>query len=440
MPNDTYAQYGSVLRGTPFYTEHGNTAYLPYSTDVSLLGQAVQVGGHTAANRIEYQPMEGQDALLDGTPSEQTLARYTELAKGGAGLLWVEAVSVCHEGKSNPHQLCITKENVDAFKMLVEAMKSACLKENGFAPLIIIQLNHSGRYAKPGGRPEPVTAYFNPDIEAEPKRIATDDELKALAPLFAEAARLSVQAGFDGVDIKACHGYLASELLSAYDRPGQYGGSFENRSRLFCELTAAAFGEMPQGMIRAARVNVFDGFPGKYSFGKPAAATALYDLSEAHRLAELFQSAGGQLLNVTMGSPYRNPEVSRPYRSGLDKPEVDEIFALYRLWQGAREIKAAHPELKIVNTGISLLGALSPYAAAGAIAEDMTDFVGFGRMSFAYPALARDILAGRFDEKQVCVGCSGCSTLKKNLLPSGCIIRNTYYKQVFQNWKKEQGK
>lgn len=440
MQNNTYTQYGSVLRGTPFYTAHGSAAYLPYSSDFALLRRPVTVGGRTAANRIEYQPMEGQDACLDGSPSPKTLERYRTLAKGGAALLWVEAVSVCHAGKSNPHQLCITKENADGFRALVETMKAACLAENGFEPLVIIQLNHSGRYAKPNGRPAPVTAYFNPDIEDQPKRIATDEELKALAPLFAASARLSVQAGFDGVDVKACHGYLASELLSAYDRPGIYGGSFENRSRLFTELLEAAFSELPQDRIRAARVNVFDGFAGRYSFGQPADASALYDLSEAHRLAEGFVQRGGQLLNVTMGSPYRNPEVSRPYRAGLDKPQVDEVFALYRLWQGARELRVAHPALKIVNTGISLLGALAPYAAAGAVAEEMTDFVGFGRMSFAYPALARELLAGRWDEKQVCVGCSGCSTLKKHLLPSGCIIRNAYYKEVFKNWKKEQEK
>lgn len=440
MQNKTYEQYGAVLKGTPFYTAHTDTAYLPYHRDFSLLGQPVHIGGRVAANRIEYQPMEGQDAERNGAPSARTFQRYIELAKGGAGLLWVEAVSVSAEGKSNPYQLCITQNNLDTFKRLVAEMKTACMAQNGFEPLIIIQLNHSGRYAKPNGTPAPITAYFNPDIESEPKRIVTDDELRALVPLFAEAARLSAAAGFDGVDIKACHGYLISELLSAFDRPGIYGGSFENRSRLFREIMESAFRVLPKNSIRATRLNVFDGFAGKYCFGKPENEGDIYNLAEANRLIEIFKSFGGQLLNVTMGSPYRNPDVSRPYRNGLDQPQSDAVFALYRLWRGAAEIKRAHSELQIVNTGISLLGALSPYAAAGAVAEQMTDFVGFGRMSFAYPALARDILAGCFDIKQVCVACSGCSTLKKNVLPSGCIIRNTYYKEIYKNWNKEQKK
>lgn len=438
--NKTYELYGDALKGTPFFTEHTDEAYLPYCEDMSLLASPVTVGGHTVPNRIEYQPMEGQDALPDGSPSEMTFKRYFELAKGGAGLIWIEAVSVSREGKSNPYQLMITEENVKEFKKLADGMRAECRAANGYEPVIIIQLNHSGRYSKPNGTPDPVTAYFNPDIEESAKRIITDDELKALPEIFAESARLCAEAGFDGVDIKACHSYLDSEILSAFDREGEYGGSFENRSRLFNEITKAAFSALPENMIRSARINACDCYGTRYSFGEPKNSGELYDLTETNKLIEIFKKNGGQLLNVSMGSPYRNPDVSRPYRNGIDKPKSDGIFALYRLWRGAAEIHKAHPELKIVNTGISLLGDMSPFAAAGAVGEDMTDFVGFGRMSFAYPMLARDILNGKFDKKQCCVGCSGCSTLKKNVLRSGCIIRNDYYKQIFKEWKRSESK
>jgi 2,4-dienoyl-CoA reductase-like NADH-dependent reductase (Old Yellow Enzyme family) len=76
----------------------------------------------------------------------------------------------------------------------------------------------------------------------------------------------------------------------------------------------------------------------------------------------------------------------------------------------------------------------------GAAAEDMTDFVGFGRMSFAYPEVARDILSESFNPKKICVACGGCSTLKKNVLRSGCIIRNPYYKEIFREFSKAQKK
>lgn len=436
MTNRTYEIYGAVLKGTPYAEEHGNEAYIPYSEDCTALRQPVKIGCHTSANRIEYQPMEGQDSDLNGTPTEQTFERYTRLARGGAGLLWFEAVSVCQNGKSNPYQLCITKENLPEFRRLVKAMKDACREANGFEPIIIIQLNHSGRYSKPNGTPDPITAYFNTDIEDAPKKIATDEFLSSLVPMFVSSALLAAEAGFDGVDIKACHSYLMSELLSAFDREGIYGGAFENRARLFNEVTKAVFDALPQDMIRAARVNVYDGFDGKYSYGESKDGK-IFDLTEANALVDIFEKNGGQLLNVTMGSPYRNPDVSRPYRPGLDKPKSDALYGLYRLWRGADEIKKAHPDLVIVNTGISFLGEYAPQAAMGAASEGMTDLVGFGRMSFAYPDVARDILNGNFDKKQICVACGGCSTLKKNVLRSGCIIRNKYYKEIFREFQKK---
>ena len=136
-----------------------------------------------------------------------------------------------------------------------------------------------------------------------------------------------------------------------------------------------------------------------------------------------------------MGSPYRNPDVSRPYRRGLDMPKTNAIYALSRILGGASEIKKAHPDLAIVDTGISCLGELSHYAAAGLVEENMTDFVGFGRMSFAYPDLAKDILNGCFDVKKVCVACGGCSYLKKNVQKSGCIIRNMFYNDIYKKFK-----
>ncbi len=435
MTNRTYERYGAVLKGTPFAEKHGNEAYIPYSEDCTALSQPIKIGCHTSANRIEYQPMEGQDSDLNGAPTDQTFERYTRLARGGAGLLWFEAVSVCQNGKSNPYQLCITKENLPEFKRLVKAMKDACREANGFEPIIIIQLNHSGRYSKPNGTPEPITAYFNTDIEDAPKTVATDEFLSSLVPMFVSSALLAAEAGFDGVDIKACHSYLMSELLSAFDREGIYGGAFENRARLFNEVTKAVFDALPENMIRAARVNVYDGFNGKYSYGESKEGK-IFDLTEANALVDIFEKNGGQLLNVTMGSPYRNPDVSRPYRPGLDKPKSDALYGLYRLWKGADEIKKAHPGLVIVNTGISFLGEYAPQAAMGAASEGMTDFVGFGRMSFAYPDVAKDILNGNFDKKQICVACGGCSTLKKNVLRSGCIIRNKYYKEIFREFQK----
>ena len=433
--NQTYALYGSVLAGTPFEAQTDGVSYLPYREDFSPLAAPMPVGaGKSSPNRICYQPMEGQDGDGCGTPTEITFERYKALARGGAGLIWLEAVAVSEEGKSNPYQLELTEKNADVFARLAHAIKEEAQKAVGHEPIVILQMTHSGRYSKPLGVPEPLVAYRNPDLDRDKSpHVVSDDFLAALPDKYVQTALLAAKSGFDGVDIKCCHGYLLSELLTAFDRPGRYGGDLAGRTRLLAEIAESVDASLPSGQIRASRLNVFDGYPGKYCFGK--SENDMYDLTEANAVIRLLEKHGLTLLNVTMGSPYRNPDVSRPYRKGLDMPKTNAIYALSRILGGAAEIKAAHPLLAVVDTGISLLGGLSAYAAAGLVAEGMTDFVGFGRMSFAYPSLAADILAGQFDAKRACVACGGCSYLKKNVQKSGCIIRNRFYNDVYKQFK-----
>lgn len=436
--NSTYDHYGSILKNTPFENQTDLTSYIPYSEDFSALGKKVFIGRNKyAPNSICFQPMEGQDAN-DGAPTDITFKRYRELANGGAGLIWLEAVSVCPEGRSNPYQLMLTDKNSGEFSRLAESIKSECLKQNGYEPVIILQLTHSGRYSKPNGTPSPVAAYINPDLDgACAPKVADDEYLTSLPEMYAKSALLAQKCGYDGVDLKCCHGYLLSELLSAFDRDGMYGGVFENRTRLLFDCAAAADGVLDKDTVRACRLNIYDGYDGKYCFGKSADESREYDLTEPSSIISRLESGYGfTLINVTMGSPYRNPDVSRPYKRGLDMPKTNAVQGLSRILGGCAEIKKSHPNTAFVDTGISALGALSPFAAAGLKKEGMTDFVGFGRMSFAYPELARDIINGCFDAKKACVACGGCSYLKKNIQKSGCIIRNRFYSEIYKDFKK----
>lgn len=432
--SNTYSIYGECLRATDFTPQ--DDTYIPYSEDFSKLKTNKKIGKIKAPNRIAYQPMEGQDADTNGNPTEITTQRYKALGEGGAGIIWFEAVAVTEEGRSNPNQLIIRDDNLDVFKALVENIKESCFKKNSYEPVVIMQMTHSGRYSKPNGKPQPIVAYRNPDIDTADKilNIATDSYLSSLTEKYVKSAVLANKAGFDGVDVKCCHGYLFEELLSAFDREGIYGGSFENRTKILCDTVKAVSDVLPEP-IKAVRLNLFDGYGTKYSFceGKNG---EMFNLSEADKLISQLEKRGVLLLNATMGSPYRNPDVSRPYRKGLETPKADALYSLTRAFKGAFEIHKKHENFALVNTGISLLGRLSPYAAAGLVNENMTDFVGFGRMSFAYPSLARDILNGDFQEKLACIACSGCSTLKKNQLKSGCIVRNEFYKDIYKDFIK----
>lgn len=431
--------YASILRGTKFENDSREGLYIPYSENMSSLAKNFEIGKFNVPNRIVYQPMEGQDADEAGNPTQITYDRYKALAGGGAGIIWVEAVSVVYEGRSNLHQLLITENNVDAFAKLVSDIKKTCFDENGYEPVVIIQLNHSGRHSKPDGVPSPMVAHHIPEREnplLPEEKIVSDEYLTYLKSKFTECALLAEKAGFDGIDIKCCHGYLYSELLSSYDREGIYGGCYEGRTRLLVETVKETREALKSDTILCSRLNIYDGYRFKHSFATDMTDSEKPDLTEALRLVGELEPYI-DLLNITVGSPYYNSDVSRPYRIGVDVPPTNALRAEVRMFEAAKSIHKAYPNLPCVNTGISGLCEKSPYAAAGMIEEDYTTFVGFGRMSFAYPGMAADILNDRFDEKKCCVACSGCSTLKKNGLLSGCIIRNETYKQIFRKFRSE---
>ena len=235
---------------------------LPFSENTSLLKNPLEIKGKTVPNRIAIQPMEGCDGTAEGCPGELTLRRYDKFAESGAGLIWEEATAVWEEGRANPRQLWINEKSLDALKAMTDRIRELSMKKNGFAPVILMQATHSGRYSKPHGVPEPLIAYNNPIFEKEnpipADRIVSDDYLRRLIERMGEASHLAELAGFDGVDIKSCHRYLGSELLSAYNRPGDFGGSFENRTRFLRESIQAAKAAVSSDFCVASRLNIYD--------------------------------------------------------------------------------------------------------------------------------------------------------------------------------------
>ena len=305
MPHETF-HYRS-------WTDIENTAgalgiSLPRSENLDALKTPLKIGAFTAHNRIALQPMEGTDGTGSGSPGELTVRRYLRFARSGAGLIWFEAVATAPEVRASARQLMLTKDNLDDFKRLVAQIREAGLKENGYAPVIVMQATNSGRYSKPHGYPEPLIAYNNPLFEDTPlpqSCILSDDQLKAYEERFGETARLAQAAGFDGMDVKCCHRYLACELLSAYTRPGAYGGSFENRSRFLLNAYRAARANITGDFFLTSRLNVYDGFPYPYGFGvKPEGGLTPW-LEEGKQLAGILKNSFDiPILNITIGNPY----------------------------------------------------------------------------------------------------------------------------------------
>lgn len=403
---------------------------LPLSEQTDILFRPLD-GPVSLENRFAIQPMEGCDAAPDGSPGELTLRRYERFARSGAGLIWGEAVAIQKQARAKPRQLQLTEENLDSYRAMVQSIRETCMKENGFAPKIIFQAAHSGRYSNPNGFSEPIIAYNNPLFEKngpiDPSRIITDDELERLEEDYGRAARMAQAAGFDGVDIKCCHRYLCSELLSAYDRPGKYGGSFENRTRLLRNGIEAAKASTGGDFLVTCRLNVYDGFPYPYGFGVSRDGGLTPDMTEPIRLTELLhRQLGLKMINITIGNPYVNPHVNRPYDRGGYVPDEHPLEGLARMMHCVGAVQKANPELLVIGSAFSYLRSFSVNMAAGALEQGICQVAGFGRQAFAYPEFIRDLKKnGCIDAKKCCVSCGECAKLLRAGECAGCVVRDS---------------
>jgi len=405
---------------------------LPFQDSITNLFENVPIGSKKIPNRLAVQPMEGFDAEPDGSPSELTFSRYRRFAEGGSGLIWFEATSVVPEGRSNPRQLMITDRNLDAFKRLVETTWRSAYQAFGnlHEIFLVLQLTHSGRYSQPEGKPEPRVASYNPylDKQEENLHILSDDELHRLQDKYVEAARLVSQAGFDAVDIKACHGYLVNEFLAAYSRKSsRYGESFENRIRFLTEIIQNVREDVP-GTCLAVRLSGTDGIPYPYGFGVSRNDSSGIDLTEPKELVRRLVALDCSLFNITAGNPFYNPHFGRPFDRSLPSyslPEEHPLDGVSRLLKVAGELQKEFPEVPFVGTGYSWLRHFFPYVGAAVVKQGKASFIGLGRSSFAYPDAPRDLMAkGTMDSKKVCITCSRCSELMRHGRVSGCVVRD----------------
>lgn len=422
--------------------------YLPFSSSTDILKTPLKVGNVTFHNRMGIAPMEGADSLEDGSPSDYTIRRYVNEAIGGSALIWFEAISIVPEGRSSKTQLLLTEENVESYKRMNEKIKEAGRKANGFEPYLIMQANHSGRYSNPDNRPAPMIAYRHPQLEqyraADDSCIVTDDYLKSLEESFGKAALLAKKAGFDVVDIKSCHGYLLAELLSAYDRPGQYGGNYENRTRLLKNGIKAAKVWEDENFQVTCRLGIYDGYEYPWGFGVSEGSGLKPDLKEPIRLVkELYGNCGIQMMNLTMGNPYATTHVTRPFDMGKYEPEEHPFTGIGRMIAGIGEVKKAVPEMVIFGSAPTYLRQFADLYTAGAVEEGFCDGMLFGRMAFADPDYANEIIKnGRIDPKRVCMTCGKCGDLIRAHKPTGCVIRDPktfmpFYKEFLEIKKKQ---
>jgi len=405
---------------------------LPWAADCAPLLQPMTVGPLVAPNRLVVQPMEACDALPDGAPGEWTVERYRRFAAGGSGLIWFEATAIEPEGRSSPAQLLLSRRTLPAFARLVDTARGAARSALGanHRPLLVLQITHSGRYAHRAPLQARRVACPNPHLDKPGWRIEPwrDEELDGLVDRFVDAIALGQEAGFDAIDVKACHGYLVHELLTAHTRDSsRFGGPFENRTRFLMAVMARAK-RAGLHLPIAVRMNATDGVPFPYGFGTSPDGSGAVDLDEPRALAVQLAAAGCALLNVTAGIPAHNSHIGRPYdraAGGGAAPPEHPLIGVGRLIGFARELQIAVPSLPTVGTGYSWLRQFWPQVGAGAIGQGWSAAVGVGRGAFAYPDASLDLMRhGRLDPQKCCVSCSYCSELKRAGAPTGCVVRH----------------
>ena len=399
--------------------------------DISALSCPLVAEGKSIPNRLLVQPFECCDAEDNGAPSELTRRRYLRFAAGGAGLVWMEATALLEELKSNPHQLVLTEKTLGAFSRLNTEMKEAAVRQGGEAPVLVLQMTHPGRSCI-----TPVPAAdresWEPVKPSKGEKALSDDEIERLAEVYGKVTRLARAAGFDGVEVKACHFYFISELLSAYERPGRYGGSFENRARHLKEALAAARAETG-GMLLTVRYNHYDGIPYPDGFGMKKDGGLSPNAEEPLRLiAEIKDEFGVELVNCSSSGPRFGdyPAAERP-DDELFMPPNNPLKSGARMHRFAAEVKRAVTGIKVVATEFSQLRQYGAAVGAGMVERGEADLIGFGRQPIAYPDFARDILqSGGMDKEKLCLCCGGCGRMLGAQINGGCVVRDELYKNT----------
>ncbi len=450
---------------------------ITFARNIDILYEPMEISGRRLGNRLAILPMEGSDAAADGKPGELTHRRWKRFAEGGAKLIWGEASSVVKEGRSNPRQLVVTRENTSAFAALVKETRRAHRRRYGSDDdlLLGIQFTHAGRHCFE----KPVIAFHSPvhdPLSFVDKRtgerlppdypIVGDDYLESLQDSFVDAARVARDAGFDFVDIKQCHGYLLNELLAARERPGDYGGAFKNRRRFVRTVVKRIRESLGNEILIASRLGVYDGLPhvndpatGRgtpvehkipyvWGWGVSKRNPQREDLTEPKKLVEMLIGVGVDFFGITAGIPYFNPHVVRPFNRPVDggyrSPE-HPLRGVERLFRLAADMQSAFPDVPMVGAGYSWLRQFLLQAGAANAAMGAVSIVGIGRNAFAYPDLARDGREGTaLDSAKVCLSDSMCSNMLRawfadgDKMPAGCPVRDPRYKEIYKLLKKSE--
>jgi 2,4-dienoyl-CoA reductase-like NADH-dependent reductase (Old Yellow Enzyme family) len=399
--------------------------------NVEMLSSPIRIGSKVAPNRIVNQPMECNDGDDSGNPTELTFRRYRGLAEGGAGIIFVESLTVSYESRARKNQLKIGEDTARGLEQLVREMR----ERNGES-LILIQINHSGQLSQAA-----FSKVVSPYPTGDPSiHVLTEDEIDDIGTQFAQVALISKQVGADGIDFKHCHGYLCGEIMRpANTRSDQYGGTFENRMRFFAETTEKIRKAVADdSFLTGVRYSFYEGIPG--GFGTVGPQEVIEDFSEPLAFAKMVEEMGMDYINISAGIPPITPEIVRPtknfpegvYRHFGWTKAVKDLLTIPVIGSGYSYLRDGRNNLKEPDPSKKSF----TYWAEKNLKDNLVDLVGLGRQSYADPLFARKVLRGEGDSVDFCTACGGCSALLSSQNEVGCTVYDNYYREVLRRMKR----
>jgi 2,4-dienoyl-CoA reductase-like NADH-dependent reductase (Old Yellow Enzyme family)/thioredoxin reductase len=338
----------------------------------------INVGGVMLKNRIVMAPMAVNYAHLNGEVSERQIAYYEARARGGAGLIIVEAACIdAPAGREGFGQILIDHPRyLRGLSQLADGIKSCGSRA-------FIQLFHAGRQAHSiitGVQPVAPSAVACATVKDVPRELSIT-EVRDIRDKFIAAAGYAYMAGFDGVEIHAAHGYLINQFLSPNSnlRQDEYGGSLENRARLLMEIVTGIKKSFPK-LVLDVRLNIDDFVSGGL------------EMVESLEICRQLEEAGVELINCSCGT----------YESGLTSIEPASYSEGWRTYM-AEAVKQAI-KIPVISGGV----VKRPEMAEDIIQSQQADLVFLGRALLADSNWALKVKKGHEEEIRPCIMCNNC--------------------------------
>jgi 2,4-dienoyl-CoA reductase-like NADH-dependent reductase (Old Yellow Enzyme family) len=334
---------------------------------MSVMFERSEINGMKLKNRfVRSATWEGM-AGVKGECTRKIVNIMSELAEGEVGLIISSHAYVQRDGQAGPLQLGIyTDDFIDDYRKMTRAVHERDSK-------IVLQITHAGAFAsaKLIGKP-PLALSGVENFTKAPRRIIEKDDMENLVSAFAEGARRARDAGFDGVQIHAAHGYFLSQSLSPAlnKRNDAYGGSLENRAKLLLEV------------LGAVRVAVGNDFPLLVKLNSADFLEGGLTLDESVQIGEMPEKGGINAIELSGGTFFSGK--LNPSRMGIATEEKEAYFR-----------EAAKTFKEKIRVPLILVGGNRSFQVAENLVQDgYAEYISMSRPFIREPGLVKRWASG----------------------------------------------